>query len=909
MREILKRPWIIIVIVSIVTIFMGLQVPKVVLDNDILAFFPDDHDSYVRMKALDDVYESQIMFDVSITEKKGTFLNNRTIQAIKEISERVEIMDGVDDVSSLINTDFPDGSAEGMIIEPLVGDDFTGTVEEIAQLKTSLLDWPDMFENILYSEDFRSTQIFVVINKDAVHLQKNAVYDNIAEFSKEYDWLDIRVAGDPVISHDAEIFMIADLTSLIPLVLLVLLICLYFSFHRMGGTLLPMITVLVTTIWTLGIMASFNIALSIVATCLPVLIIAIGSAYGIHVMNHYYSEMRAHKERISSEDHKEMVISSVKQVLRPVILAGFTTIVGFSSIMTSPIVPLKTFGLFSTVGTVIALVLSLVFIPSLVIVGYRDKEKKSSGKLEERKNMRQERSHQRMEAVYNKMSNHRVGILVSTVIIVLISVYGLSQMKIESALIEYFPKDSSLRVNADYISDNFAGTNTFNIVVKGDNPGDVIDPQVLKEMDNLKKFLEEKHPEIGKIMTYSDFIKRMNQIMNFPEDELTGDYDSYDDYDSGSFDSNDSFGSFFGEEETADSGSFFGGEEAGETSSFFGGEDTEGAGSFFGGDAFDVDDEVAVQAGFEPLSLSEDLTWATLLDLTRKIVNENGTEELTVEELTAEIEKAFNIRGKAFYEIPSDPTKYMASSNEELKNLISQYLLLYSGSLDKFSDDTLEPSQVRMLVQIKESDTATGVKILNDVNAYAAEHFPENITIENSGIAEITIALTDMITSSQITSLLTALIAVFLIVSIAYKSPIAGFFGIVPLFLSILINFGLMGIAGINLDMITSLVASIAIGVGVDYTIHFLSRYKIERLKSDDLNLVTKNTILSSGKGIITNAVSVGLGFAVLVFSKFVVLRYIGILVAVIMLTSSVAALTVLPALLNLIKPKFISKK
>ncbi|OQY31325.1 MAG: hypothetical protein B6241_14390 [Spirochaetaceae bacterium 4572_59] len=843
------------------------------------------------------LHTSQIMFDICLSEKSGTFLNNKTIQAIREISETVETFPAVDDITSLINTDFPDGSSEGMSVEALVSDDFTGTEEEIAQLKTNLLDWPDMFENSLYSKDFKSTQILVVINKDASHEEKNAIYDGIVEFTQSYDWLEVRVAGDPVLSHDAEIFMIADLTALIPLVLLVLLVSLYLAFHRMGGTLLPMITVLITTIWTVGLMAMFGVAFSIVSTCLPVLLIAIGSAYGIHVMTHYYTEMRNLKKKISREEHKDLVISSVQVVFKPVILAGFTTIVGFSSIITSPIVPLKTFGLFSTIGTVIALILSLSFIPALMIAGFKEKsEKKSAIKLESKILKREEQSHRRMEAIYNKLSNHTVGILVTTALVVILSAYGLTQMNIESALIDYFPKDSSLRVNADYISDHFAGTNTFNVVVKGEQPGDVIDPRVLNEMDKLKEYLLENNPDIGKIMTYADFIKRMNQIMNFPADENTENFGNYDDYESVDA------GSFFGDD-SADSGSFFGDDD-----------DSADSGSFFGDDDSNDDssDEELAEATpvtFEPLSMTDDLTWSTLIDLARKVVNENGDGEFTITDLTNEVEKAFNVRGKAYYEIPTDLSKYPAGSNEELKNLISQYLLLYSGSLDKFSDDSLEPTQVRMLVQIKVSDTATVAKILDDVNSYAATHFPENITIENSGIAEMTKALTDMITGSQIKSLLTALLAVFLIVSIAYKSPVAGFYGIIPLFLSILINFGLMGLTGINLDMITALIASIAIGVGVDYTIHFISRYKLERLKSDDLNLVTKNTILSSGKAIITNAVSVGLGFAVLVFSQFVVLRYIGALVAIIMLTSSVAALTVLPALLNMFKPKFISKK
>ena len=697
---------------------MGLQIPRVVLDNNVLEFFPDDHPSYVRMKALDDVYESQIMFDICISEKEGTFLNNRTIQAIKEISDIVEAYPAVDDLTSVINTDYPDGSSEGMIVEPLVKEDFSGTEEELAQLKTNLLDWPDMYENSLYSKDFKSTQILVVVNKDATHAEKNHIYNEIVEFTKAYDWLDIRVAGDPVISHDGEIFMIADLTALIPLVMLVLLISLYLAFHRLGGTILPMITVLIATIWTVGLMALFNISFSIVATCLPVLLIAVGSAYGIHVMTHYYTDMRNLKERISRGEHKELVISSLQQVLQPVLLAGFTTIVGFSSIITSPVVPLKTFGLFSTIGTVIALVLSLAFIPSLMILSYREhEERKSSAALESKIQKREESSHRRMGALYDRMSSHRTGVLAVTVLIILISGYGLSRINIESALIDYFPEDSSLRVNADYISDNFAGTNTFNVVVKGENPGDVIDPQVLNEMDKLKDYLLANNPDIGKIMTYGDFIKRMNQVMNFPADEMTEDFGSSEvygeDIDAGSFFDDDSAGSsFFGDD--ADSGSFFGDESA-DSSSFF-------------SDDSDTSGEEPAEASpvtFEPLSLTDDLTWATLIDLARKVVNEKGDGAFSAKDLTNEVEKAFNIRGKAYYEIPTDLSKYPASSNEELKNLISQYLLLYSGSLDKFSDDSLEPTQVRMLVQIKVSDTATVAKILDDVNSYAAAHFPK----------------------------------------------------------------------------------------------------------------------------------------------------------------------------------------
>ncbi len=115
-----------------------------------------------------------------------------------------------------------------------------------------------------------------------------------------------------------------------------------------------------------------------------------------------------------------------------------------------------------------------------------------------------------------------------------------------------------------------------------------------------------------------------------------------------------------------------------------------------------------------------------------------------------------------------------------------------------------------------------------------------------------------------------------------------------------------MGFAGIRLDMVTAMVASLAVGIGVDYTIHFLAAYKRERALEEDGEAVTRKVYGTSGKAILVNAFSVGVGFLVLVFSNFTSLRYIGSLVALTMLTSSFAALALLPILLNMVKPKFI---
>ena len=296
-----------------------------------------------------------------------------------------------------------------------------------------------------------------------------------------------------------------------------------------------------------------------------------------------------------------------------------------------------------------------------------------------------------------------------------------------------------------------------------------------------------------------------------------------------------------------------------------------------------------------------------------KILNdaytEAGGQGAHFEDILNVLERKFNYDGMAYYEIPYDPAKYPVASREELAGVVNGYLTLLSGSLDRFLDSDLNPRVMRVTCQLRNFSTIDTGKIINDAKAFAAEHFPAGYTIEATGSGEMEYTMTNLVVSSQISSLLISLLSVFIIITISFGSGWAGLLGTVPLAFTILLNYMIMGFAGINLDLVTSIIASVAVGVGIDYTIHFLSTYKDERAKTDNLEVVTKTTFLKSGHGIITNALAVGLGFMVLCCSKFLVLRYIGILVAIVMFSSSMLAMTIIPGILNILDPKFIRPK
>jgi predicted RND superfamily exporter protein len=147
---------------------------------------------------------------------------------------------------------------------------------------------------------------------------------------------------------------------------------------------------------------------------------------------------------------------------------------------------------------------------------------------------------------------------------------------------------------------------------------------------------------------------------------------------------------------------------------------------------------------------------------------------------------------------------------------------------------------------------------------------------------------------------------VFIIIAISNRSLAAGIIGIVPLGISILINFAVMGFLGIKLNLGTSMVASVSVGIGIDYTIHYIEAYKREYRSTGGTGDFLRRTFATSGKAIMINAVSVGAGFAVLLLSQFVMLEQLGLLIALTMATSAFVSLTIIPVLLLIFKPKFV---
>jgi len=867
MEKLFKYPGLIVGIIAVITVFLGIQLPRAQLDNNNIRFLPDKNQAKIISEYVDETFGGQVLILAGLERKYQTVFEQDFLRRIRDFSQAVENMEYVKSVNSIMSTQYITGNNDSIVVSDLVPENFSGTAEEITELKRRIASW-DLFRGSLVSDDLSATQILITLNAVTADFTRPEVMQSVDEIRKIADEhftgeAQVYFTGQPIFNAIINRSMIEDNILLIPLVVVVILLMLFFSFKRFTYVALPFLTVIIAVVWTVGMAALLGIKLSVITTILPVILFAVGSAYGIHIVTHYIEDIR--EKTLSNEEHRTLVLDLTKKLIKPVFLAALTTLAGFISFCFTPIVPMREFGYCAGFGVLASFAVAVLFIPAMFLLrGPRVLE-------EEKKEQKgEDRFSKAIAAIFSSIAEKKKTVLVCAALVLIISFYGLSKVIVDNAMVEFFQKETDISRSDRFIREYFGGSKDINLVVKAETTEELLHPGVLKAIDDLSVYLTEHVPDVGKVVGFADIIKRINQVFNAGE-------------------------SPDGLKKVASSNA----------SGSFGFSDI----GDFGFGSFGFSDNTPVKETPKHDIEYHDISKYNMADLLVFMDTASGkSQHLTGNDLVRELKRLTNYEGMAYYEIPSDPKRYGKETPEELQRLIANYLFLLAGDDDSgYSNDPLEPTAIRTLIQLRTTGNRDSRAVIDIIKEYTAVNFPKNVEVIIGGGVTYEIAITELIFNSQIISIIISVLIVFIIMSFSYKSPVAGFVGAVPLSLAILCNFAVMGFLGIKLSLGTALISSLAVGIGIDYTIHFIEFFKREYLLGGDNFL--RRTYLGCGKAIIINALSVGAGFGVLALSQFVIIAQLGSLIALNMMITAFVSLTVIPALLLVIKPTFIYKQ
>jgi len=242
--------------------------------------------------------------------------------------------------------------------------------------------------------------------------------------------------------------------------------------------------------------------------------------------------------------------------------------------------------------------------------------------------------------------------------------------------------------------------------------------------------------------------------------------------------------------------------------------------------------------------------------------------------------------------------------------MIAQYLLLYSfsGAPDDFAevvDSEYRMANIRLF--LTKGQYVPYHKIEHDIKSLAAKYFdPLGIQWSIAGNGHISYVQTKMITDNLRFNIMATVLAIFLAAWLMMRSFAAGVFVMTPVLAAVIFNFAFMGLTDTQIGWGASMFTSVAICIGVDYAIHLIYKFRSEFAKSDTPIEALTRTLATTGKTILFNAVVVIAGFMVLLASAMPPNQQMGLLVSAAMLSSFIATLTVLPALILAARPRFV---
>jgi len=221
-----------------------------------------------------------------------------------------------------------------------------------------------------------------------------------------------------------------------------------------------------------------------------------------------------------------------------------------------------------------------------------------------------------------------------------------------------------------------------------------------------------------------------------------------------------------------------------------------------------------------------------------------------------------------------------------------------------------ETDQIRIVARVKEttSDLDRNQLIIDIKKALVENYYFNEDDFYFTGTFSLYNNLLQSLFSSQIKTILTVFTIIFILFLIVFRSISIALIAVAPNIMPSLVILGLMGLVGIPLDIMTITIAAIAIGIGIDNAIHYISRFKTELLVDSDYVSSMYRAHNSIGVSMFYTAATVAIGFLVLILSNFIPSIYFGIFMAIAMLSAVIVNLTLLPKLLIIFKPRMNKK-
>ena len=498
-KKVLNYPKVTLAILSTITVILGSFLPSVKIDFSIEQLFSQNDPVISRFLNFREEFDGVDNRIFLLYESNDPF-SYKNLVANQKMVYAFENIQGVSKVTSLTNIElFTDGGE--YLLSP-VFDYIPQSLDSLKFAKNRILS-SELLKNYLISEDGKVAAILVEISEEYnKHVSREVIVEQIDKLQLRTDW-NWHQTGLPIIRTRYVQYMIADnITFLLP-VLLMLIFLLTILFRSLVGLILPLLVVLLTIIWTLGFMSAVGITINIISYIIPTLLMVVGISDSVHFLIKYYNTLK------EIGDKKKALSETLQKIGTAIFLTSITTAIGFGALSMVKIDIVKEFGIFTAMGVFFAFIITILLIPSVLMLLDKTPQKKLDAYA----------SGFRVKIIkffIKIVRDYPQKIIITGILIAIIGLFGALQINPHSKLLDDLRPGNPLLEDMRIAENRMGSVLPVEIIINIEEDGkfeDIQDVAVILFSDQLSKYIS-NIPEIGKVVSISDYLKEINKAMN-----------------------------------------------------------------------------------------------------------------------------------------------------------------------------------------------------------------------------------------------------------------------------------------------------------------------------------------------------------------------------------------------------------
>ena len=514
-EAILRFRWLLLLLVFLLTIFAFYEMKTLRMDNSNEAFFLEGDPTKLLLDKFRDTFGNEDFVYVLI--ETGDFFEPDTIRLIKKLAENLEAhVPYVKDMKFLGNVEYVEGVEGGIRTSDLI-EEIPETPEEMKLARERAMNEPLYLDNLI-SRDGKTAAILLECEKypdEKVDPRKEippAVYKILAK--PEYANLEVYAVGTPIIDYELDEMTAREL-SLFGLVCIVLqMLILLWVARGVRGVITPLLVVILSIFWTLGLVGILDWTLSLMVAMLPIFLICVGIGDSMHII----AETQDQQDRGLAR--KDAIVKALALVGIPCLLTSLTTAAGFLSFWGTVIKPIKEMGVYAAIGVVMAFLLSLIIVPAVFSFGKNKKKGiepegvfNPEGEKKKSPDYRNDIFDRALKRIALLNLKYPWAILGIFILLTALSVFGYRLIEVETNSIEFVSTDLPVRQAYDYVDSHMGGSMSMEVMLDTGKKDGIKEIKFLKDMETLQNYID-RHPLTSKTSSVIDTIKKMRRAMH-----------------------------------------------------------------------------------------------------------------------------------------------------------------------------------------------------------------------------------------------------------------------------------------------------------------------------------------------------------------------------------------------------------